>query len=59
MEYFTLEQRISDGRKLEPFWSEDAQQEVARTVAAVNGDLADLHRLIGALVAGLSGMERR
>ena len=59
MEYFTLEQRISDARRLQPFWSEDAQQEVARSVAAINGDLADLHRLIGALVAGLGGMERR
>ena len=59
VEYFTLEQRISDAKKLQPFWSEDAREEVARSVAAVNGDLADLHRLIGALLAGLDSMERK
>lgn len=58
MEYFTLSQRIADGEKLVPFVG-GLREQAARTVAAKDGDLAELHRLAASLIADLDAMKRR
>ena len=58
MQYFTLSQRIADGEKLVPFVG-GLREQAARTVAAKDGDLAELHRLAASLIADLDAMKRR
>ena len=55
MEYFSLEQRISDAQQLQPFLAGGVRQQVARAVAAIGGDVyrsATAGGLIGGGTAG-------
>lgn len=56
VEFFCLEQRISDAQQLMPFLEGGVRQQVARAVAAVSGDLTAVQQLVASLVAGLPAM---
>lgn len=58
MEFFTLSQRIADGEKLLPFVG-SLREEAARTLAAKDGDLAQLHSLAASLVADLTALKSK
>ena len=58
MEFFTLTQRIADGEKLLPFVG-SLREEAARTLAAKDGDLSQLHRLAASLVADLTALKSK
>ena len=59
VEFFCLEQRISDAQQLTPFLEGGVRQQVARAVAAIGGDLTAVQALVGSLVAGLPAMIAR
>ncbi|CAL8465822.1 g5358 [Coccomyxa elongata] len=56
VEFFCLEQRISDAQQLMPFLGGGVRQHVARAVAAVGGDITAVQDLVALLVAGLPAM---
>ena len=56
IEYFSLEQRISDAQQLQPFLAGGVRQQVAQAVAAIGGDLTGLQQMVASLVEGLPAM---
>lgn len=58
MEFFMVSQRIADGEALLPFVG-GLKEKAARTLAARDGDLAQLHTIAASLVADLDSLKSK